>query len=52
VAWEDLAETSSEILHKGAEVIVAGRIQTRSWKAADGSARRATEIVASWVSPA
>ncbi len=52
VVWEALAESTSETLHKGVAVTVEGRIQTRSWKAADGSARRATEIVASAVAAA
>jgi single-strand DNA-binding protein len=49
VAWEQLAETAAETLTKGSKVIVEGSIQTRSWEAADGSKRRATEIVASKV---
>jgi single-strand DNA-binding protein len=47
VAWEALAETAAESLRKGGAVTVEGRLQTRSWQAADGSPRRATEIVAS-----
>lgn len=52
IAWEDAAETAAEALHKGAAVTVEGRLQTRTWEAADGSPRRATEIVASGVSAA
>src|SRR5437763_6125206 len=37
VVWEQLAETAAETLTKGSKVIVEGRIQTRSWEAADGS---------------
>jgi len=48
VAWEALAESAST-LHKGAAVIVEGRLQTRSWEAADGSTRRATEVIAAAV---
>jgi single-strand DNA-binding protein len=47
VAWEALADSSAESLRKGATVTVEGRLQTRTWQAADGSTRRATEIVAS-----
>ncbi len=47
VVWEQLAETAAETLTKGSKVIIEGRLQTRSWEAADGSKRRATEIVAS-----
>ena len=49
VAWEGVAEIAAEALHKGGAVAVEGRIQTRTWEAADGSQRRATEIVASAV---
>src|SRR5438477_13216057 len=39
VAWEALAETAAESLRKGGTVTVEGRLQTRSWQAADGSPR-------------
>ena len=52
VVWEQLAETAAETLTKGSKVIVEGRIQTRSWETADGSKRRATEIVATKVQAA
>jgi single-strand DNA-binding protein len=52
VAWEGVAETAAESLRKGAAVTVEGRLQTRAWQAADGSPRRATEIVASGVAAA
>ena len=52
VAWEQDAETAAETLTKGSKVIVEGRLQTRTWEAADGSKRRATEIVASAVTAA
>jgi single-strand DNA-binding protein len=52
VIWEQLAETTAETLTKGSKVLVEGRLQTRSWEAADGSKRRATEIVASKVQAA
>lgn len=40
------AETAAQYLKKGASVLVEGRMQTRSWDAADGSKRSRTEIVA------
>jgi single-strand DNA-binding protein len=40
------AETASQYLKKGASVLVEGRMQTRSWDAADGSKKSRTEIVA------
>jgi single-strand DNA-binding protein len=52
LAWEDLAETAAESLKKGGAILVEGRIQTRTYEAADGSKRRVTEIVASSVAAA
>ncbi|MEK7461503.1 MAG: single-stranded DNA-binding protein [Patescibacteria group bacterium] len=40
------AETSAQYLRKGANVLVEGRIQTRSWDAPDGTKKYRTEIVA------
>lgn len=40
------AETSAQYLRKGASVLVEGRMQTRSWEAADGTKKYRTEIVA------
>ena len=40
------AETASQFLRKGSSVLVEGRMQTRSWDAADGSKKYRTEIVA------
>ncbi len=40
------AETVSQFLRKGSSVLVEGRMQTRSWDAADGQKRYRTEIVA------
>lgn len=47
VAWGKLAEICSQILYKGRKVMVAGRLQTRSWEGQDGIKRYTTEIVAS-----
>jgi len=52
IAWEALAESLAQALRKGAAVLVEGRLQTRSWEAADGTTRYATEIVASAVTAA
>jgi single-strand DNA-binding protein len=52
IAWEGLAEHAAQSLRKGAAVLVEGRLQTRSWEAADGTTRYATEIVASAVKAA
>jgi single-strand DNA-binding protein len=40
------AETSAQFLRKGSGVLVEGRMQTRSWDAADGTKKYRTEIVA------
>ncbi len=48
--WEPLAEVVAECLTKGSRITAEGRLQTRSWEAADGSKRRAIEIVAPQVS--
>lgn len=40
------AETTSQYLKKGSSVLVEGRMQTRSWDAADGQKKYRTEVVA------
>lgn len=45
VAWSKLADICGQLLHKGDKVYVEGRLQTRDWKAQDGSDRKITEIV-------
>ncbi len=40
------AETTAQFLRKGASALVEGRMQTRSWDAADGTKKYRTEIVA------
>lgn len=40
------AETAGQYLKKGQTVMVEGRMQTRSWDAADGQKKYRTEIVA------
>ena len=52
VVWERDAEIAAETLRKGARVTVQGRLQHRSWQAADGSTRRATEIIAAAIEAA
>lgn len=46
VLWGQLADFAVRYLGKGRLVYVAGRLQTRTWDAADGSTRRAVEVVA------
>ncbi len=45
VAWNKLAELCSQLLTKGRKIYVEGRLQTRSWQAADGNQRSTTEVV-------
>lgn len=46
VLWGRLAEIASQYLIKGQEVMIEGRIQTRSWDGQDGVKRYRTEIIA------
>jgi single-strand DNA-binding protein len=46
VAWGRLGEICGEYLHKGKQVYIEGRLQTRSWEDRDGNKRYSTEIVA------
>lgn len=46
VAWERLAELAQHYLHKGRQVYVEGRLQTRQWTDQQGANRYTTEIVA------
>jgi single-strand DNA-binding protein len=46
VLWGQLADFAVRYLGKGRLVYVAGRLQTRTWDAADGSPRRTVEVVA------
>jgi single-strand DNA-binding protein len=46
VAWGKLAEICNQILRKGRQVYIEGRIQTRTWEAPDGSKKSRTEIIA------
>ena len=46
VAWGRLGEICGEYLHKGRQVYVEGKLQTRAWEDRDGNKRYTTEIVA------
>ena len=46
VFFSRLAEIVGEYLHKGAQVYVEGRLQTRKWQDRDGHDRYTTEVVA------
>jgi len=46
VAWGRTGEICGEYLHKGSQVYIEGRLQTRSWEDRDGNKRYTTEVVA------
>ncbi len=46
ILWSRLAEIASQYLVKGQEVLIEGRLQTRSWDGKDGVKRYRTEIIA------
>jgi single-strand DNA-binding protein len=45
VAWRNTAEFIHKFFHKGDEAKVVGSLQTRDYKAQDGSTRYVTEII-------
>lgn len=49
VAWGNLAEICSQLLAKGCQVYVEGRLQTRSWDNEHGYRQYRTDVVASEV---
>ncbi|MGH9075239.1 MAG: single-stranded DNA-binding protein, partial [Acidimicrobiales bacterium] len=51
VCWREMAENASESLHKGARVVVTGRLDQRSWETSDGERRSKVEIVADEIGP-
>jgi single-strand DNA-binding protein len=46
VAWDRLGDTCGKYLHKGSQIYIEGRLQTRSWEDKEGNKRYTTEIVA------
>jgi single-strand DNA-binding protein len=46
VAWGRLGEICGEYLHKGKQIYVEGRLQTREWEDREGNKRFTTEVVA------
>ena len=49
IVWGDLGETCGNNLSKGSRVFVHGRMQTRSYEAADGNKKYVTEVIADFV---
>lgn len=46
VMFGKLAEIAKQYIQKGSMILVEGRLQTRSWKAQDGTTKYRTEIIA------
>lgn len=46
VCWEKTAENAAKYLSKGKQVLVEGRLQTRSWEDKQGQKKYTTEIIA------
>lgn len=46
VSWGNLAEICNQYLHKGSQVYIEGRLQTRSWEDSEGVRHFRTELVA------
>jgi len=46
VVWGRMAETAGKYLHKGRQVYVEGRLQTRTWTTKEGQERTTTQVVA------
>src|SRR5580693_1801378 len=51
VCWRAMAENVSETLTRGARVMVAGRLEQRSWETQDGDKRSKIEVVADEIGP-
>lgn len=46
VCWRGLADIAEKILHKGTQVYIEGKLQSRSWEDKEGNKRYITEVVA------
>ena len=46
VAWGNLAEICKQYLHKGQQVYIDGRLQTRRWEDKEGQKHTSVEVVA------
>lgn len=49
--WREMAENVSESLHKGARVVVTGRLQQRSWEDGENNKRTTIEVQVDEVGP-
>jgi single-strand DNA-binding protein len=46
VLWRQMADFAAQYMTKGRLAYVEGRLQGRTWEAADGSQRRSVEVIA------
>lgn len=46
VAWNRLAEICHQIIHKGDQIYIEGRLRTRSWNTESGESYHKTEVIA------
>ncbi len=51
VCWREMADNVAESIQKGSRVIVAGRLEQRSWETENGDKRSVVEIVADEIGP-
>ena len=49
--WRDHAENAAESLHKGARVIVVGRLEQRNWETQEGEKRSVVEVSIEEIGP-
>jgi single-strand DNA-binding protein len=51
VCWREMAENVAESITKGARIVVAGRLEQRSWETDQGEKRSVVEVVADEIGP-
>lgn len=51
VCWGQLAENVAESLQRGTRVVVAGRLDQRSWETSEGDKRSKVEVTAGEIGP-
>jgi single-strand DNA-binding protein len=45
VAWNRLAEICNQIIRKGDQIYIEGRLRTRSWEGENGESHHRTEVI-------
>jgi single-strand DNA-binding protein len=51
VCWREMAENVSESITRGSRIMVAGRLEQRSWETQEGDKRSKVEVVADEIGP-